>query len=402
MSGRIASPMAGDDLSNWVSGGTTTALLERSRRFIRLVMAFALCLVAWAWFAELDEVSTGTGKVVPTSQEQVIQSLEGGVLAKLHVRENELVEPGQILAQLDPTVTEANVEESAAKYRAALASAARLTAEVNGTDLVFPPELDAFPDLRASEMRLYEARRRSLAEALDWLAASRRLIEDELSISQSLSSMGAASSVEVIRLKRQLVELRLKETELQSDYVVKAREELAKANTEVKALSSVIRGRADSLARLTLRSPVRGIVKDIEVTTIGGVVPPNGKLMVIVPVDDQLLIEGRISPRDIAYIHPDQRATVKITAYDYAIYGALEGRVASISPDTIRDEIHPDQSYYRVYIRTEADALYNKRGDRFPIGPGMIATVDIHTGSKTVLDYLIKPINRAREALRER
>lgn len=392
----------GEDFGDWVNGSADGARLKRSKRFVRLVFLFFAVLLVWAYLAMLDEVSTGTGKVVPTSQEQVIQSLEGGVLAKLYVRQDDVVEPGKILAQLDPTVTEATVQESSAKYRAALASSARLTAEVNGSELEFPDELDAFPSLKASEARLYEARKRSLKESLDWLAESKKLAQDELAISQSLTKMGAASNVEVIRLKRQLVELQLKETEIQSDYIVKAREELAKANADVESLSSVIRGRADALARLTLRSPVRGIVKNIEVSTIGGVVPPNGKLMIIVPLDEQLLIEARISPRDIAYIHPDQPATVKVTAYDYAIYGSLKGKVVSISPDTIQDEVKPEEFYYRVFIKTETDALFNKSGERFPIVPGMVATVDIHTGSKTVMDYLIKPFNRAREALRER
>lgn len=392
----------GEDFGDWVNGSVDGARLKRSKRFVRLVFLFFAVLLIWAYLALLDEVSTGTGKVVPTSQEQVIQSLEGGILAKLYVRQDDVVEPGKILAQLDPTVTEATVQESSAKYRAALASSARLTAEVNGSDLEFPDELDAFPSLQASETKLYEARKRSLKESLDWLAESKKLAQDELAISQSLTKMGAASNVEVIRLKRQLVELQLKETEIQSDYIVKAREELAKANADVESLSSVIRGRADSLARLTLRSPVRGIVKNIEVSTIGGVVPPNGKLMIIVPLDEQLLIEARISPRDIAYIHPDQPATVKVTAYDYAIYGSLKGKVVSISPDTIQDEVKPEEFYYRVFIKTETDALFNKAGERFPIVPGMVATVDIHTGSKTVMDYLIKPFNRAREALRER
>ena len=392
----------GEDFGDWVNGSVDGARLKRSKRFVRLVFLFFAVLLIWAYLALLDEVSTGTGKVVPTSQEQVIQSLEGGVLAKLYVRQDDVVEPGKILAQLDPTVTEATVQESSAKYRAALASSARLTAEVNGSDLEFPDELDAFPSLQASETKLYEARKRSLKESLDWLAESKKLAQDELAISQSLTKMGAASNVEVIRLKRQLVELQLKETEIQSDYIVKAREGLAKANADVESLSSGIRGRADSLARLTLRSPVRGIVKNIEVSTIGGVVPPNGKLMIIVPLDEQLLIEARISPRDIAYIHPDQPATVKVTAYDYAIYGSLKGKVVSISPDTIQDEVKPAEIYYRVFIKTETDALFNKTGERFPIVPGMVATVDIHTGSKTVMDYLIKPFNRAREALRER
>lgn len=392
----------GDDFENWVNGSQDGQRLNRSKKLVRLVFLLFLVMLIWAYWAVLDEVSTGTGKVVPTSQEQVIQSLEGGVLAKLYVRQDDVVEPGQILAQLDPTVTEATVQESAAKYRAALASSARLTSEVNGTELAFHRDLNGFSELIASESKLYEARRRSLTESLNWIAESKRLVEDELAISQSLTKMGAASNVEVIRLKRQLVELQLKETEVQSDYIVKAREELAKANADVEALSSVIRGRSDSLQRMTLRSPVRGIVKNIEVSTVGGVVPPNGKLMIIVPLDEQLLIETRVSPRDIAYIHPQQRASVKITAYDYAIYGGMEGKVVSISPDTIQNEVKPEEFYYRVFIKTETDALFNKNNEQFSIVPGMVATVDIHTGSKTVFEYLVKPFNKAGEALRER
>lgn len=392
----------GDDFENWVNGSQDGQRLNRSKKLVRLVFLLFLVMLIWAYWAVLDEVSTGTGKVVPTSQEQVIQSLEGGVLAKLYVRQDDVVEPGQILAQLDPTVTEATVQESAAKYRAALASSARLTSEVNGTEVAFHQDLNGFPELIASEIKLYEARRRSLTESLNWIAESKKLVEDELAISQSLTKMGAASNVEVIRLKRQLVELQLKETEVQSDYIVKAREELAKANADVEALSSVIRGRSDSLQRMTLRSPVRGIVKNIEVSTVGGVVPPNGKLMIIVPLDEQLLIETRVSPRDIAYIHPQQRASVKITAYDYAIYGGMEGKVVSISPDTIQNEVKPEEFYYRVFIKTETDALFNKNNERFPIVPGMVASVDIHTGSKTVFEYLVKPFNKAGEALRER
>lgn len=382
--------------------GADDAHLVRSKRIIWLISLLLIAAFAWAYHARLDEVTTGSGRVIPTLREQLIQSLEGGILAELLVREDDIVEPGQVLARLDPTRSESNVEESAARYRAALASAARLEAEVNGAALTFPEELQEFPELIAAETELFETRRRSLEQSTHWISESIELVRRELQINESLSNIGAASNVEVIRLKRQLADLELKLTDVRSQYLVTAREELAKANAEVKALSSVIKGRADSLRRLTLRSPVRGIVKNIEVSTINGVVPPNGKLMDIVPLDDQLLIEARIAPRDIAFIHPGQRASVKVTAYDYAIYGGLEGKVTSISADTIQDEIHPDEHYYRVFIQTENDALVNEAGQRFPITPGMIATVDIHTGSKTVLEYLIKPFNRAREALRER
>lgn len=197
-------------------------------------------------------------------------------------------------------------------------------------------------------------------------------------------------------------ELENKITEMKNQYYVRAREELAKANAEIEAQRSVMKGREDSLTRLTFNAPVRGIVKDIDVTTVGGVIPPNGKLMSLVPLDDQMVVEAKISPRDVAFIHPGQKALVKITAYDYSIYGGLEGEVTMISPDTLQDEVKRDVYYYRVYIRTDSNHLTNKQGQEFPVFPGMIATVDIKTGSKTILDYLLKPLNKAKEALRER
>lgn len=376
--------------------------LLAARRMLWVVAALLVTALGWAWFAALDEVATGTGRVVPTSHEQVIQSLEGGILARLAVRQDDIVGPGQLLAQLDPTQAGSTVEESAAKYRAALASQARLQAEVNGTPLRFSPELDRYPELKAEQQRLYAARRASLNGSVGLIDESLALIGREVGIGESLIAVGAASNVEVLRLKRQRADLDLKKSDLRSQYMVEARQDLAKVSEEVEALAPVVRGRSDTLQRLTLRSPVRGVVKNIEVSTRGGVVPPNGKVMEIVPLDDRLLIEARISPRDIAFIRPGQRASVKITAYDYAIYGGLEGQVSSISPDTIRDEVNPEIYYYRVFVRTRSDALVNKMGHRFPIVPGMIATVDIHTGSKTVLQYLLKPLNRAREAMRER
>jgi len=387
---------------SWHFGGEDEVRLSKATRVIKLLGVLLVVLVGWSYFAVLDEVSTGDGKVVPIRREQVIQSLEGGIVSKLQVQENQIVEAGQLLAQLDPTITESDVGESTAKYRAALASAARLTAEVNQTALRFPEELNAYPDLIAAETKLYEARQNNLKETLQWIDESLGLTRQELSVNQGLSEMGAASSVEIIRLKREQAELELKKVEASTQYVVEAREQLSKANADVASLLAVIKGRSDSLARLTLRSPVRGIVKNIEVSTIGGVVPPNGKLMDIIPLGDQLMIEARMSPRDIAFVHPDQRATVKITAYDYAIYGGLDGKVVTISPDTIQDEVDPEVYYYRVFVKTEKDALSNDAGKQFPISPGMIATVDIHTGEKSVLDYLIKPFNKAREAMRER
>ncbi|TCV04615.1 adhesin transport system membrane fusion protein [Samsonia erythrinae] len=373
-----------------------------ARRIIVLTTLLFFVTGVWAWFGTLDEVSTGGGKVIPSSREQVLQSLDGGILVELNVREGDVVEEGQVVARLDPTRSESNVGESAARYRAALAASARLSAEVNDEPLTFPPSLESWGELTAMETRLYNSRRAQLEDAQSQLKEALRLVDSELNITERLVKSGAASHVEVLRLRRQKSDLELKMTDLRSQYYVQAREELAKANAEANTLSEVIRGRTDSVMRLTVRSPMRGIVKNIQVTTIGGVIAPNGQLMEIVPLDDHLLIEARLSPRDIAFIHPEQKALIKITAYDYAIYGGLDGVVETISPDTIQDEVKPDVFYYRVFIRTQQDYLQNKSGRQFSIVPGMIATVDIKTGEKTVMDYLIKPFNRAAEALRER
>lgn len=374
----------------------------RAGRLITLCAVMLAAFLAWAAWFEVTEVSTGTGKVIPSSREQVIQSFEGGIVAQMSVAEGDLVERGQVLAQLDPTKTSSSVGESEAKYRAAKASQARLQAEVTGKPLKFPASLRESPELIEAETALYTTRRRGLEQTLAGIEDSLRLVRSELKITENLAKMGASSRVEVIRLNRQRSELELKATEARSEYLVRAREELAKASAEADSLSEVIRGRSDSLTRLTLRSPVRGIVKDIEVNTLGGVVQPGGQVMKIVPMDERLLIETRIAPRDIAFIHPDQAAKVKISAYDYPVYGGLDGKVVGISPDTLQDEVKPEIYYYRVFIRTEQDSLQNKAGKQFAIVPGMIATVDIRTGEKTILDYLIKPLNRAKEALRER
>lgn len=366
------------------------------------LFALLVVFITWASLFQLDEVTTGSGKVIPSSHEQVIQSLEGGIIHSLMVREGDIVERGQQLAQLDRTKTESSVLESESRLNAAMATAARLNAEVNDTALTFPAELDDDVELVKQETALYQSRRESLEKGLAGLRQGADLVQRELALTRPLVTQGAASKVEVLRLERQKNELESKITEMKNQYYVRAREELAKANAEMEAQRSVMKGREDSLTRLTFNAPVRGIVKDIDVTTVGGVIPPNGKLMSLVPLDDQMVIEAKISPRDVAFIHPGQKALVKITAYDYSIYGGLEGEVTMISPDTLQDEVKRDVYYYRVYIRTDSNHLTNRQGKEFPVFPGMIATVDIKTGSKSVIDYLLKPLNKAKEALRER
>lgn len=380
----------------------TVPKLPRASLVIWIIGIGLLILLAWAWIFKLEEVSTGTGKVIPSSKEQVIQSLEGGILTKLEVKEGDIVEKGQTLAQLDPTRFASNVGEAQSLLTSAKATAARLRAEVNGTALNFPDDVQKQPKLVQEETALYYSRKANLEESIAGLRQALRLVEQELLMTEPLVAKGAASEVEVLRLKREANDLRNKMNDIRNEYHVKAREELSKANTDIETQTQVIMGRSDTLSRTIFKAPVRGVVKEIAVTTHGGVIPQNGQLMTIVPLDEQLLIEARISPRDIAFIRPGQEALVKITAYDYSIYGGLDGKVTIISPDTIRDEVKQDQFYYRVYIRTSSDKLANKEGKEFGITPGMVATVDIRTGQKSILDYLLKPFNKAKEALRER
>ncbi|MBB3324939.1 MULTISPECIES: HlyD family efflux transporter periplasmic adaptor subunit [Atlantibacter] len=380
--------------------------LARQGRFYSSVIWLSLIglvvFFAWAWFAMLDEVTVGTGKVTPSSHAQVIESLDGGIVNALLVQEGDIVEQGQMLARLDPTRFQSNYGEAAARARALRASSERLRAELTGEPLKFSAESMREPNLVARERQLYESRRRNLNETVSNLQKTLELINAEIRMTQPLVAKGAAGQVEVIRLQRQVAELRGKIDEARNQYAVRAREEQVKNDADLDAQIQAMAGKADQLDRATLYSPVRGVVKDIQVTTVGGVLQPGGKLMEIVPLEDKLLIETRINPRDIAYIRPGLPATVKVTAYDSSIYGNLDGRVEVVSPDTIQDEVQRDQFYYRVYVRTDHAELENRSGKRFPILPGMVASVEIKTGQKTVLDYLIKPLNKVKEALRER
>ncbi|WP_437887798.1 HlyD family efflux transporter periplasmic adaptor subunit [Phytobacter sp. V91] len=380
--------------------------LARQGRFyssvIWLTLIAMVLFVVWSAWAILDEVTVGTGKITPSTHAQVIESLDGGIVSALMVKEGDIVERAQMLARLDPTRFQSNYGEAAARARALRASSERLRSELTGEPLRFSAESMRESDLVARERQLYESRRRNLDETVANLQKAMQLVNAELKMTQPLVARGAASDVEVIRLQRQAAELKGKIDEARNQFALRAREEQVKNNADLDAQLQVLAGKADQVDRATLSSPVRGIVKDIQVTTVGGVLQPGGKLMEIVPLEDQLLVETRINPRDIAYIRPGLPATVKVTAYDSSIYGDLEGTVEVVSPDTLQDEVRRDQFYYRVYVRTKSAELENKSGKRFPILPGMVANVEIKTGQKSVLDYLIKPLNKVNEALRER
>jgi adhesin transport system membrane fusion protein len=274
--------------------------LPRSSFVIWIVGIGLLVLLIWAWLFNLEEVSTGTGKVIPSSKEQIIQSLEGGILTKLEVKEGDVVEKGQVLAQLDPTRLASNVGESQSLLTSAQATA-RLRAEVNGTPLAFPEEVLKEPKLVQEETALYRSRRANLEESIAGNQQALKLVQQELAMTAPLVAKGAASEVEVLRLKREANDLQNKINDTRNEYYVKAREELSKANTDIQTQQQVVKGRNDSLQRAVFKAPVRGVVKEIDVTTLGGVIPQNGKLMTIVPLEDKLLIEAYFSKRYCIY-----------------------------------------------------------------------------------------------------
>ncbi len=368
-----------------------------------VVIAAVACFVVWASVFEIDEVAVGQGKVTPSSKGQMVQSLEGGILLELMVHEGDIVEANQIIATLDPVLARSTVEEAEARIKALTATSARLIAETTGeTTVAFPADLNERPELIKRERSLFLTRRGSLTEKTVGLQKQLVLAERELTITEPLQKSGAASEVEILRLRQKVLELSSKIDQFRTDYTVAAKEELSKVMTELEPLRKTWDGRVDKLKRTTLTAPMRGVVKDITTSTIGGVVPAGGVMMEILPLEDRLLIEANLSPRDIAFIRPGQEAIVKLTAYDPAIYGTLTAELERVSPDTIEDKVHRGQFAYRIYVRTKNAYLETKDGKRHPIIPGMIATTEIRTGHKTVMDYLVKPLNKAGEALRER
>ncbi|MCW3150753.1 HlyD family type I secretion periplasmic adaptor subunit [Stutzerimonas stutzeri] len=423
------------------------AILEDSPWPTRLtVWLVALLLAAgltWAHFAVLDEVTTGEGKAIPSSKIQTIQNLEGGIVAEIFVREGQVVNKGDMLLRLDDTRFLSNQEESEVERLALQAHVERLTAEAEGTPLVLSEAITrAQPQLAEDQMALYQSRqqrlqseqsilREQLAQKQQEVAEFRSkqqqyrsslgLIQQELNMSSPLVAAGAVSEVEILRLRRSMVDVRgaLDATTLalpraeaaakeiqsrieQSELAFRAEafKELNEARTHLQKITATSVAIQDRVSRTSVVSPVHGVIKQLNVNTIGGVVQPGSNLLEIVPLEDNLLIEARVRPQDIAFLHPGQRAMVKFSAYDYTIYGGLAANLELISADTITDR--EGRSFYLIQVRTDKNYLGSKEHPLVII-PGMVATVDIITGHKSVLDYMLKPVLKARyEALRER
>lgn len=365
-------------------------------------LALLVSLVAWSRFAILEEVTTGQAQIVPSGKVQVVQSLEGGIIAALNVKEGQVVEAGEPLAVIDPTRAESSFNEVEQRRRALLATAARLRAEASGRPLAFPSDIAADGDLTSYERETYRLRRQAVDQSTTALNDSITLMRRELAITEPMSARGLVPEVEVLRLRRQINDAQMQMIERTNRYRADAGTELSKIESELAQVSEVATGRKDAVERTVLRAPVRGTVKNVQVTTIGGVVQPGAAVLEIVPFRDVMLVEARIRPSDVAFIRPGQKATVKLEPYNYLVYGSLSGTVETVSPDTLREERREGtEAYYRVLVSTGQSELVHK-GKALPIIPGMTGTIDILTGRRTVFDYFLRPLMKVEEAFRER
>lgn len=394
--------------------GLRTVEDDERRASQLLVWATAATLLAgliWAGFFELDEITRGQGKVIPTSREQVVQSLDSGVLSELLVREGSLVEKDQVLLRIDDARSGAVFREAREKYLALLALATRLRAEATNSLPQFPPELANEPALVQQEMQAFNARRRALSESVGALDVSIGAVRREIALTEPLVRQGVMSEVESLRLKRQLSDLMGQRAERQNRYITDASNELVRVNSELMQTRENASAREDAFKRTTLRSPMKGVVKNVQVTTVGGVIQAGQPILEIVPTEDEMLVEAYVKPADVAFLKVGMAAVVKLTAYDFNKYGGFDGVIEHISPDTLRDEkerarrpgtpIELEEGLYRLMLRIQ-DPDQVRKGRRMELTPGMTATVEIRTGQKTVLEYIFRPLQNLSMALRER
>ncbi len=372
-----------------------------------LVWSSALTLaafVAWANWAELDQITRANGQVIASSRNQVIQAPDGGVLAALPVREGAEVRKGDVLARFDRTRTEAGYLESAAKAAALQAAVVRLTAEILDKPPTFPPELDAYPDFKATQLALFHKRRAAVREEIAALEQSRALVKAELDMNLPLLKSGDVSRAEVLKLQRQAADIQGQITNRRNKYLQEIQTDLAKNQEDLAGVLQVLAQRKEQLNQTEIRSPMDGVVRNVRLTTLGGVAKPGEEIMQIVPLSDDMLIEAKVKPSEVAFVRAGLPATVKLDAYDYTVYGALPGEVVYISADTLTEEVRgSEQPYYRVQIKTHARHVVGRENQRIVIQPGMTSTVEIKTGSSTVWRYLTKPITKTlHESLGER
>jgi len=372
---------------------------------LHLMVLLTIAGLIWAAIARVDEVTKAEARVVAASREQLISSLEGGVVSEILVTDGSRVEKGEPLIILDPTRTRSSLNEGITRSVVLQASIARLRAEATGHALAFPKAVQQDLQLVQRETEAYRSRRRTLDESISSLRRNQHMLQVEIEASTRLSEKGLYSSIELSRLKRQANEIELQMAERQNRFRSDADAELLRFEGELAQLRDGLEARRDTYERTVLRASVSGVVKNLRTNTVGSAVTPGTPLLELVPVGEQLLFEARLIPAEIAYIHPGQPVTIKLSAFDSQVFGDLKGTVDRISPDTFRDDLKATgaaaEGFYRVIVRSDQTEFKTKTRT-WPILPGMTGSVEIRTGDKTVMDYLLKPMLKAREAFRER
>jgi adhesin transport system membrane fusion protein len=362
-------------------------------------------MLAWAYVSEIDQVTRATGQVIASSRSQIIQASDGGVLVDLRVKEGVKVKQGDLLARLDSTKVKAAFLEAEARCAGLQAQVARLRAEVLNQKPAFDSELRRrYADFVENQSTLYQRRREALDAEIRIYQESLDLVRRELEMNLPLLGTGDVSQTDILKLRRQASELQGQMTNRRNKYFQDTQAELAKAEEDLAGANQILAQRKSQFEQTDLFAPVDGVVKNVRITTKGGVVRPGEEVMQIVPLDDDLVVEAKLKPADIAFVKPGLAAQVKIDAYDYTIYGALNGTVTYISADTLEENLRQGElPYYRVQIRTTGKALKNRPDEPMEIQPGMTATVEIKTGVNTVLKYLTKPLVKTfSESLGER
>lgn len=347
----------------------------------------------WSSMSEIQQVTRAQGSVIPSSRIQVIQSSDGGVLTEMPVQEGDSVSKGDLLARLDSTKPEAGYLEAEAKVVALRAARARLEAEINGGPLTFPREVNKYPQYKLNQRSLMIKRQNAINEDISTLQAMKALATKELEMTQPLLKSGDVSMADVLRLQRQVADIQSQITNKKNKYLQDTQTEMGKVEEDLTSAEQSLRQRKDLLDKVDIYSPSNGIVKNVRVTTLGGVIKPGEEVMRIVPVEDDLLIEVKVKPADIAYVKPGLKVNIKIDAYDYTVYGTLSGEVTYISADTLTEDLKQnEQAYYRAQVKTNGRNFTGLSGGKIEILPGMTATAEIITGKSSVLRYLIKPI----------
>lgn len=378
----------------------------RPSYWIIIVICVALVgFIAWARWAELDQVTRAPGQVIPYARVQIIQSEEGGAISEINVREGDVVEAGQLLVKLDTVQLVASVAEARARVAALQSRMARIDAELFNKALTFPASLRDFPDFTANQRQLFTRRRAAMDAELRSLADMARLQQEELDLNLPLVETGDVARSEIIRMQRAIVETQGRISNLRAQYVRDLQTEFVETEEELVAAQQLLTQREDSLRAASLIAPTDGIVKNVRLTTIGGVLRPGDEVMQIVPTGERMIIEAQVPPRDIAYVATGQRARVNFDAYDSAVYGSGDGEVVYISPDTLSEQNDDGTAnvYYQVQLEVTTDTMRPRTPEEIiSLQPGMTATAEILTGSQTVWEYITKPILKTtRESLQE-